>query len=117
MKPQYRRPARFLRMTGDTSTRSGMHSERVSRYGQNGATSVKENEPGRFSAVNLAKPWEITSDRVIPKTPRPLRRLRIWLFIAILLMLVIILTPFTIVELIKATNNSKIYSTVQAIPA
>lgn len=94
-----------------------MHSERISRYGQNSATSVTQNQPGRPYAADLERPRPITSDRAKANTPRPNRRLRNRLLIAVLLVLVLALTPFTIVELIKTTNQSKIYSDVQAIPA
>lgn len=89
-----------------------MHSERVSRYSRNGATSVNEHD--RPIATN---PENATSIRVKPRTARRNRRLRNWLLIAILLVILLALTPFVIVELIKATNNAKIYDSVQAIPA
>jgi vancomycin permeability regulator SanA len=95
-----------------------MQSERISRYNRNGATLVKSDEYGRpVATLNPEQFREANAGRPDPRKYRRNRRLRRWLLIGLLVVLALALSPFIIVELIKVTNESRTYNSVQAIPA
>lgn len=98
-----------------------MHSERVSIYRPNGTTLEKPTAYNSPSAkANPGQLKDANSSRVNPppgQRNRRVSRIRKWLLIGLLVVLLLALSPFIIVELIKATNESKTYSSIQAIPA
>jgi vancomycin permeability regulator SanA len=95
-----------------------MQSERAPGYGRNGTPSVKPDRHGRPVANTAAQqPEHANSERVTHQSTRRNRRVKNRLLIAILAIFLVAFSPFSIVELIKATNESKTYSTVQSIPA
>jgi len=51
------------------------------------------------------------------KPPKRRKRLRSWLIIFALLLILLILFPFVVVQLITSTNQGRMYNSVQQIPA
>ena len=96
-----------------------MQSRQTSSYRHSGTIPVKSKEYNRSVAT---RPEKLSQVKPAPgrTTFSPARRKRPlirWLLGVLLLVLVVVLSPFVIVELIKFTNKSKIYSDVLAIPA
>ncbi len=96
-----------------------MQSRQTSSYRHNGTIPVKSNEynhsvANRRETLSRVKP---VPSRVTFSPGRGNPRLIRRLLGVLLLVLIVVLSPFVIVELIKFTNKSKIYSDVPAIPA
>ncbi len=62
-------------------------------------------------------PAASATPKVGPKPRKKSHRLRSWLIILFLIGIILILAPFVIVQLIKSTNEGRIYTSVAATPA
>ncbi|HEX2915418.1 MAG TPA: ElyC/SanA/YdcF family protein [Chloroflexia bacterium] len=83
--------------------------------------------PAMRVAVQPAQPRNDRQSRTNQPRPEPFKaqtrvkkrggRLKSWLFILVLLCVIIALSPFVIVQLINNTNESRIYTSIDATPS
>jgi vancomycin permeability regulator SanA len=96
-----------------------MQSQQTSSYRHNGTVPVKSN---RYNQAVTSRPEPLSQVKATPGqvATGPYRRKRRpikWLLVALFIVVALVLSPFVVVQLIKFTNQSKIYTDVPAIPA
>lgn len=96
-----------------------MQSQQTSIYRHNGTIPVKST---RYNQAVTTRPEPLSQVKYAPEqvATKPYRRKRRhirWLLVVLFIVVAIALSPFIVVQLIKFTNQSKIYSEVPAIPA
>ncbi|MBN9392046.1 MAG: YdcF family protein [Chloroflexi bacterium] len=96
-----------------------MQSQQTSSYRHNGTAPVKSS---RYNQAVTTRPEPLSQLKPAPGqvATRPSRRKRRpirWLLAVLFIVVALVLSPFVVVQLIKFTNQSKIYTEVPAIPA